>query len=948
MNSQRLSGGGPDRVVRRLPDEHLVQSHLVGRSAELSVVADLVARIAGGGGAVIVRGDPGIGKSQLLRRAAEMAGDAGCTVLAVTGLESAAAPPFSGLGELMGPLLPDAGDVPPVQLSSLLTACGVAQGPPPEVFLVALAALTLLTERAASGPVVIIADDMQWLDSRTNEVLAFLARRIGDDAIAVIGAVRPGYSIGLSDADCHLMELHGLDDVSSRMLLAAGPPLTPGDRDTILQAAMGNPLALTELPLVWKSGELGYRWQPESVPLTARLERAFAARITHLPPVTRDAILVAAVNRGAELAEIVAGTSLLSGQSVTAAVLEPAERAGILRFDEANVQFRHPLVRSGVLLHEPVARRQAANAALSAVFPVQSPRRTWHRSQAVDGPADDIADALELDQHESVRRGALMEAISALERAAQLTSDPATQGQRLLLAAHHAYGLGRADLVDRFVTAAAQTAFTALDRARVEWLREIFDDGEPGDADRILALCETAVRAQVAGDPDLALNLVLSAAGRCWWADTGAQPRARVVQVADSLIDSQDDPRCLAAVAVAEPILRGTQVITRLSGFSPETVVDADHLRLLGMAARAVGDETRAADFLDRAEARLRVQGQLGLLSHVLGLQGAVQVDLGDWHRAFGSAEEAYRLGEETGQPVWASGAAVLGARAAALRGDIGQALEQAAEVEKSTTMRRINQFLACAQLARGIAEICAGRHADAYDALRPLFDPGDPRHHQREQLSGIMYLAEAAVGCDRREEAKDILSRMEALACVTASPVLAMQLLYARPVLAADDDAEALYRDGLSNDLTRWPWIRSRIQLAYGMWLRRRRRRSESREPLRLALATFELIGAATWAGQARAELRAAGERTDLPEQGLSAELSAQELQVARLAAEGLSNREIGQRLFLSPRTVGSHLYRIFPRLGIRSRGQLAMLFGATPGSMADAAGDSLSWADR
>ena len=902
---------------------------LVGRSGELALLTEVITGIQDQGAAVVIRGDPGIGKSHLLRAAAAVAVDAGWHVLEVTGIETGPKLPFAGLHRLLGSLLPPADRLPPVQQRSMSAAFGLSGGAPPELFLVALASLTLLTESAATRPVVVLLDDMQWLDAPTTEVLAFVARRISQDPIVIIGGVRTGYPVAFSSADTFDLELLGLDDDSARELLAAGPDLDSATRDMVLSASVGNPLALIELPTAWRSvGGRTVSRSPAELPLTTRLERTFGSRIVGLPAGTRDAILIAAVSSDQGLAEILAGTAQLSGRPVTAAVLEPAERAGILAFDESHVRFRHPLVRSGVLLWESAARRRSANAALGEVLVEQPYRRSWHRAQAVDGQDDEVADELERGHHESIRRGSVTAAIVALERAAQLTRDPARRGQRLLLAAHYAFGLGRADLVDRLVNAAQENTLSELDRARVQWLREIFDDGTPGDSARVFTLCDVAEQAQAGGDLDLALNLVLNAAGRCWWADTGPRSRARVVEVAEQLTGAADDPRCVAAIAVAQPILRGSRTIAHLSSVSVDSVVDADHLRLLGMAGRAVGAETLAADFLDRAETTLRSQGRLGLLSHVLALQGAVQVDLGDLHRAFESAEEARTLARDTAQPVWTTGAAVLEARAAALRGDVELALARAADVETSALTPRVNQFLACAQLARGIAWIAAGRHADAYAALLPVFDPADPRHHHREQLGAVMYLAEAAVQCDRRGGALEVLARMETIAALSASHVLANQLLYARPVLAGDDDAEQLYQQALSHDLTRWPWVRARIQLAYGSWLRRQRRGPESRQPLRLALATLELIGAAPWAALARSELRAAGERTDPQPAGRPVELlSAQELQVARLAAEGLSNKDIGQRLFLSPRTVASHLYRIFPKLGIRSRAQLAIL---------------------
>ena len=901
---------------------------VIGRPVETLLLTGILADIASGGRSVLVRGDAGIGKSHLLRWAAARADAAGCRVLGVTGAEGTVPPPFSDLADLLEPLLPRSTSLPPVQRQALLTALGLLAGPPPELFPVALAVLTLLTEAAATRPVVVVVDDLQWVDGGTADVLAFLGRRLADDPVVLLSAVRTRQPAAAPDADVHVLDLQALDDASAQLLLDTRPALRTGDRAAILETAQGNPLALVELPVGWTTGDPGKGRLPWSGLLGGHLERAFGRGIAVLPRATKDALLVAALSPGADLAAILAAASVLADRELTAAALEPAEAAGVVRFDETQVQFRHPLVRSSVVLHEPVSRRQAANAALATAFRDQPGPRTWHRAQSVDGPDDDVADALEHQAGLGVGRGALLAAITGLERAAQLTSDPALRGRRLLLAAHHAYGLGRADLVDRLVTAATRTPLTELDQARAEWLREIFDDGDPGDADRVLALCDNALGAQAAGDGELAINLVLGAAGRCWWANID-RAAARVVAVADALVGSQGDPRCVAAVAVAQPVLRGDDVRARLGRFDPETIADADQLRLLGMAARAVGDETRAAEFLDRAETALRASGRLGHLAHVLALQGAVQVDLGDWQRAAGSAGEAYQLGLETGQPVWALGTAVLQARVSALQGSVAEALDRAALVDRSP-VRRVNHLLACAQLARGIALICADRHAEAYAALRPMFDPADSRHHQGEQLGAIMFLAEAAAGCGRRDDAMMVLSRMEAVATLTSSPVLANQLLYARAVLATDDQAEALYRNGLAADLTRWPWIRARLQLAYGGWLRRQRRDAESREPLRLALATLSSIGATTWAAQARSELRSAGERSDLGGPLEPADLSPQELQVARLAAQGLSNRDIGAQLFLSPRTIASHLYRIFPKLGIRSRGQLALIFGA------------------
>jgi DNA-binding CsgD family transcriptional regulator len=665
------------------------------------------------------------------------------------------------------------------------------------------------------------------------------------------------------------------------------------------------------------------------LPLTVRLERTFATRIAELPPPARDAVLVAAVDNADDLPEILAGASALAGQPVTVADLEVAMAVGLLRFDGLHVSFRHPLVRSGVLQLETVTRRYAAHAALAEVLTGDPYRRTLHRAQSVSGQDDEVADELEAAHVVALRRGSATEAIWALERSAQLTTDSAKRGRRLLLAAEHAFGLGRADLVDQLLTRAAGTSLSRLDQARMAWLREIFNDGVPGDADRVFALCDTAQEAIDAAEPGLALNLLLGAALRCWWADTGPAARARVTEVAHQIEDGADDPRFAALLGIADPVRQGREVAGILDAVVLESVADPAALRLLGMAAHSVGDPVRAADFLGRAETRLRRQGRLGLLSQVLTTQVLDNLDIGDWDRAASGIEEGHRLARETGQPIWDTGSLSLSAMILALRGDHERAQAMANEVELAAASRGLNNLLCCVQLIRGFGLISAGEYSDAYEALARLFDPADPSFHLADRYHGVMFLAEAAVHAGRVNQARDVIAALEAEAAITPAPTLHRQLTYARAVLADEDEAGELFTEALRADLTRWPWLRARLELAYARWLRRQRRAAQARAPLRAAQITFDLIGARSWADQARSELRAAGERIQLQEPTAQDVLSAQELQIAKLAAEGLSNREIGERLYLSPRTVGSHLYHIFPKLDITSRAQLAARLG-------------------
>lgn len=678
------------------------------------------------GSVLVAVGEAGIGKSSLLRAAAHHAWTEGCLVLEVTGVESEGRMPFAGLHQLLRPILSDLDAIPAAHQRALRRAFGLQDGPSPDLFLTALAALSLVTEVAVSRPVVIVVDDLPWVDDTTCEVLAFLARRIGSDPILILAAQRAGYPDLFAGSKLGVLEVTGLDDSDARELLArTAAELTTADQEAVLRQAVGNPLALVELSATWRGATRGGEdGGPAFIPLSARLERAFAARADELPQLTRDALLIAAVDPGGETPEILAATGALSGAVVTLDVLEPAATLGMIDFDQARVRFRHPLMRSATLQSEPSRRQQAAHRALAAVLEQNPYRRVWHRSQSIVGPDDEIADELELSHVESMRRGAVTAAISALERSAQLTSDHSTRGRRLLLAAERAFGLGRADVVDRLISAASVLPLSELDQARMEWLREIFNDGVPGDAARVVELCSVAQTSADAGDTDLALNLLLGAALRCWWADTGAEARARVASVTLGLPNVQDDSRYVAALAVSEPVLQGRRVLDILSRISVEAVHDPDALRLLGQAAHAAGDQPRAIDFLERAEKRLRGQGRLGLLSHVLAVQGVVRLDLGDWTGSDSATEEGRRLAADTGQPIWSTGPLVNEARSAGLRGDSRRGLDLAAESEQTPTLRPMNLFLACAQLARGFSLITAGmpmrsRHSDTSSTRR-------------------------------------------------------------------------------------------------------------------------------------------------------------------------------------------------------------------------------------
>jgi DNA-binding CsgD family transcriptional regulator len=907
---------------------------LVGRDDELAQLHAAVDGLPEKGVTVLVRGEPGIGKTVLIESAVARAREVGHQVLTTSGLESETDLPYAGLRDLLSPFLSRVGELPGPQERALLAAFGEAETEvPPQPFLIALATLNLVSEAATAVAVVLAVDDAQWLDRPTHDALAFLGRRISGEPVTLLASWRDGHDGPLLDAATTTIAQRGLADRSARQLLERhGPDLSVSDRDRILQHALGNPLALVELPASRRSAV-----DPEgdltagSLPLSARLERAFAARLDDLPAATRHLLLVAAVNSEDSLPEALAAVRVLAGEDVGVGALGPATDAGLVSHDQEHISFRHPLVRSGILQSESLHRCHAAHQALARVLVDEPYRSTWHRAQGTIGKDDALADELEYNHTISIRRGSVAAAIAALERSAQLSTDSAVRGRRLLLAAEHAFGLGRADMVDRLLRAAARNTLTHLERARMEWLREIFNDGVPGDSARVLELCEIARQAAAEGDTDLALNLLLGAALRCWWAHAGAEASHFVARVADELRHVGDDARFTAILAVAQPNLESPRVQRRLRGTVIERVNDPEELRLLGMAAHAAGDPVLAIDLLDRAETRLRQQGRLGLLSHVLTMAILDRIDVGDLPRARAAIEEGRRIAQETGQPIWDIGNLSIRAMLAGVEGATDEAHAAAAEAEQMANGRRLNDLLSCVQLARGFAYCSSGQYAEAYSALRRIFDPADPTFQETERLRGVMYLAEAATHSGNEADARRIVADLHDLDGRSDLPLLRMQLLYADAVLADDDAAEELFQHALRQDLVRWPLLKARLELALGTWLRRLRRVTESRIPLRSAQVAFEVIGATAWAEQARSELRAAGLRpSDQLSRSPREVLSAQELQIAELVAQGLSNRDIGERLYLSPRTIGSHLYRMFPKLGVTSRAQLAALLSS------------------
>jgi DNA-binding CsgD family transcriptional regulator len=900
---------------------------LYGRTNEVRRLHELLDGVAVTGGALVVRGEAGIGKSALLSATADTARARGDRVLATTGVESEAHLPFAGLHQLLRPALDLVERLPGPQRGAIRTAFGLSEGPSADQFLIALAALTLLCEASTGVPVLVVVDDAQWLDPPSAEVLAFVARRLAPEPIAMLVAARDGTRTPFDAAGLDELALTGLDPDAAAALLDSRAGGLPAElRARVLAEAAGNPLALVELPVGLRALDEG-AGPPRWLPLTTRLEQAFGRRAVALPAPTRMLLLVAALDEQGGLPEVVRAAAGLLHTAYTADDLEPAVAAGLVETADGRLVFRHPLMRSAIRQGASPTRLQDAHAALAEALVDDPDRHIWHHAAASPGPDEAVAMGLESAAARAVRRGGIEEAVAALERAAQLSADPQVRAARLLRAAELATELGRRDTVLHLLREVAPLELTVSLRARRTWIEDAFDDGIRDPADGAVELAELAeqVAAQDAADGgvDLALRLLWAAAQRCFWSELGDRVRRRVVTAADAVPCDPRDPRLLAVLAFASPIERGTTVVERLA---PLSMPDGDPpaARLLGNAAMAVGAFDVALAVHTAAAAQLRAQGRIGLLARALLSQANSAVHLGDLPTAIPAAAEAARLAADTSQPNLLALGQAYEAATAALRGHDEDVERLAGLAELAAIPVSARPVLATVQLARGLSALGAGRYSDAFDEFRRLFDRADPAFHLGHRCSAICFVSESAAFAGRQDEVRDVVAEMEAEGLRTPSPALHAGLQFARAVLAPDADAEPRFQ-ALLTDLAGWPFARSRAQLAYGTWLRRQRRPADSRPPLRAARDAFDALGLVPWADRARRELRASGETSRRRTLDVNDRLTPQELQIVRLAAAGLTNREIGERLYLSRRTVSSHLYRIFPKLGVTSRADLA-----------------------
>lgn len=915
---------------RRTGETRSAHLALQGREQEISLIEDLIDRIDRGGSTLVISGEPGIGKSALLEVAKHRAGERGVSVLMMTGVLAEVHLPFAALEQALRPLMKRAAGLVPRQRSALLAALGTNDDiGAPDIFLVALATLTLLTEGATRKPILLVADDAQWLDQATYDVLAFISRRLSSDPVLLLVAMRDDFNRSLGDTATLRLRLSGLGAADAERLLDTHAQGLSADlRGRFLKEASGNPLALVELPRGERAAEAqDTPW----LPLTERLERAFSSRLSDLPNAARTLLFVAAENDGTSLHEILSATEAVLGERVDIDALAPATAAKLIEIDRAVVRFRHPLVRSAMHQAADPATRQKIHAALAATIQGQFDRQLWHRAAATIGPDDELAGDYDRMAARALRRGAVAMAIEVLENAARLSSTAKTKSDRLLRAAELAADLGQSELLERLLRQADVDESDQVALARIGWCREISEPPTIDDPAKIPALVELATHAHSAGAKDLASNLLWRAAQRCWWSNAGNELRTRVLVVANQLELPEMDPRLIAISAYVEPLRLGGDLYVKLQRLSETRDGDPAVARVLGSTANVIGTFDLGVGFLSESSAALREQGRLSDLARVLFAQGWAEMEVGDWTRAMREVEEAVRFAEETGGILWIAAATIVKAKLAGMQGNLEQSEAHAAEAERLVLSIGASFLLALLQIARGISAIGAGRHWEAYEHLRRLFAPADPAFNSGLQFFGLADFVEAAVLSGNAEAARGVIKEMERVSAPMPVPWVETMLHYGKALLAASEEAEQFFLQGLGPSAKKWPFLRARLLLAYGAWLRRQRRSANARAPLREARNIFDALGALPWSDRTREELRASGETSRRRTEQVWETLTAQELHIAQLAVEGLSNKEIGARLYLSHRTVGYHLHRIFSKTGITSRSGLRPVLAGT-----------------
>ncbi|GAB2961659.1 LuxR family transcriptional regulator [Streptomyces pseudoechinosporeus] len=887
---------------------------------------------------LVLRGASGIGKTALLDYLVVRASR--CRIVRAAGVESEMELAFAGLHQLCAPMLDRLEHLPGPQGDALGTAFGLSAGGTPDRFLVGLAVLGLLSGAAEEQPLVCLVDDAQWLDRASAQVLAFVARRLLAESVALVFAVREP-----SEEQVQEQELAGLpelvvkglsvDDAHALLDSAIPGRLDERVRDRIVAETHGNPLALLELPRSLTAAELaGGFGLPDARPLASRIEQSFLRRIQPLPVDTRRLLLTAAAEPVGDVTLLWRAAERLGIKADAAA---PAESAGLIEFG-ARVRFRHPLVRSAAYRAAGVPERQEVHRVLAeATDPRSDPdRRAWHRAHAAVGPDEAVAGELERSADRAQGRGGVAAAAAFLERATELTPDPARRGARALAAAQAKFEAAAPDVAYELLATAELGPLDELQRARLARLRAqiVFARSRGSDAPPLLL--DAAKRLEPL-DRGLARETYLEALGAAVFAGrlSGRQGVREVAEAARAASPGPQPPRPIdllldgVATRFTEGCVAGVPPLRRaLHAFRAEALRDEDDVRRwLGLCP--VAQETAAHELWDgelwdelatRAVRLAREAGTLTVLPTALVYRAGVHLHAGEFATASALIEEADAITAATGNARVRYTSLVL----VAWRGEEVPALELIEADVREATVRGEGRVLGMAGYVTAVLYNGLGRYEAALAGAQHACG------HEDLGFFGwsLAELVEAAARSGAQEEATVALRQLDERTRAAGTDWALGIQARSSALLSDGDTAEYLYREAIERlGRTRIAVHLARAHLVYGEWLRRENRRLDAREQLRTAHQMLSRIGADAFAERARRELLATGEtvrKRTVSTVSTREVLTAQEAQIARLGAEGHTNPEIGSQLFISPRTVEYHMGKVLTKLGISSRRQL------------------------
>lgn len=924
-----MGGGGSPRQGSAEP--------LIGRDKDVEFLRSFVDRSAVGGGALLLSGDAGVGKTVLLDAAAAHATAAGTRLLRAAGAEFEADVSFAALNQVLYPLFDGLQRLSAMHGRALRVALGLSDGSPPGQLVVSNAALALLLQAAAARPLLVIVDDLPWVDRASAVVLGFVARRLAGSRVGFLAASRSGEESFFERGGLPGYELLPLDDAAAAALIGDRfPALAPRVRQRLLADAQGNPLALLELPVALLSGPQRAGALPAVLPLSRRLQSLFASRVSGLPAATRDLLLLAVLDGTGDLSVLKGAASGQRGIED----LAPAERARLVHVDEGTgrLVFRHPLTRSAVMELSTSDQRRRVHGVLAEQLADQPERRAWHLAEAAVEPDEQVAGLLEQVAHLTLRRGDAVGAIAALLRAAELSPRGAERSRRLAEAAYLGADVTgdlrnvpqlledarRADPERAGSLAAAVAASSHL----------LNGDGDVDTAHRLLVGAIEMKAGPYDADDNILIEALHTLLLVCFFGgrselwepfDTAiGQVRPHVPEILAVLSKTFPDPARTALPAL-------DQLDAAIAGLRHE----ADPVRIVrvGIAAAYVDRLAGCREALWRVVRDGRGGGAVTSAIDALFLLANDGFLAGQWDEVVQVCDEGLRLCEAHSYRLLAWPGLFLQALLAAARGDDTQTRALTDEMTRWASPRRVGSVQSYASHAKALAALGRGDFEDAYQHATAVSPAGVLASHVPHALWLVMDVTEAAMRTGRHAEAAAHVAAVREADIAAISPRLALITGGSAAIAAPDHEAGELFEKALAiPGADRWPFDLARIQLGYGERLRRTKATTEARKHLAAALDTFQRLGAQPWAARAGNELRATGLSIRQADTIGPASLTPQQREIAMLAAAGLTNKQIGERLFLSPRTIATHLYQLFPKLGVTSRAALRDALTAPP----------------